>query len=351
MKIQLIDIQPYQRTFASPLVTSYGAITERQGFILTLKTEEGFIGKGEAAPLPGYSKTPLSAVGENLENIKKRLTGAITPHNADEIMQCVSDESHGDNFSAFALETALCDIAAQMNDLPLCQWLNPDARLEVPVNVLINRPVKDWQELVSDIKSRGYKSVKIKVGSDNYRGDAKFVDKAAAALGPGIAIRLDANRAWDQATALKFADLVRDVAIEYIEEPMKNAKAMQSFRDACSIPVALDETLVSNDEIMEHLIEDLCDVVILKPAVMGGLLATLDMNATILSYGKKAVITSLLETEIGLAAQLHLAAALPAAPPPCGFDTLRLFSQFDPVLALVSDGCLTTPTGKGLGRA
>jgi o-succinylbenzoate synthase len=252
----------------------------------------------------------------------------------------------------FGLESALCDLAARISEKSLSKWLAPDAKTKIPVNYLISRPIEDWDELRKTIDDGGYRAVKIKVGTDDIERDIQLIRLVRETLGQSLSIRLDANRGWVYATARDALLKMKQFNIEYVEEPLKPTEfdRLPALEKETGIRVALDESLGEINNIEEILTTGVCGVLIVKSAVIGGLIKTIRLSKLAAHHGCRVVLTSNLETEIGLAAQLHLAAALPRKTSPCGLDTLRFFNVSETRLTHVVGGSIEVPPGDGLGH-
>jgi O-succinylbenzoate synthase len=196
----------------------------------------------------------------------------------------------------------------------------PDpVRASVPVNALI--PQQDLDAAVrhaTDAVAAGYRTLKLKVGDD---GAVARVAAVRAAVGDRIALRLDANGRWDVPTARRRVQEFAPYAPEFIEEPVRGLADLARLRNDVTVPIAADESVRSRDDV--HLLAELraVDVLVLKVQACGGAVRALRWAE---DAGVPVVVTSMLETSVGLAAGLGLAAALPQLPYACGLGTAGL---------------------------
>ncbi|MCP4567381.1 MAG: o-succinylbenzoate synthase [FCB group bacterium] len=351
MKIKSVEIKHYCRNFIKPLITSRGKVFERAGYVIRLTTDDGIIGLGEAAPLIGFSPDSLDQTGESLFKAEGRLIEQTVPDTLKQISSVVTGLISRTNPAArFGLETALADLAAQKANLPLNLWLYDKAQPEVKVNFLLSRPVEDWESLRRQIINSGYEAIKIKVGGD-IDDDVDFVRQVRQNLGERVALRLDANGGWSYAVAEDAMWRLKNVDIKYIEEPHEtfDPVRVRDLRRVTGARVALDESLYSPYEIETLITGGVCDVFIFKPALLGGIFRTIELAALAKQNNRQVVLTSTLETEICLAAQLHLSSVPEFAGSICGLDTLRLFEKPDQALSDVSGGTIKIPVNTGLG--
>jgi O-succinylbenzoate synthase len=346
VKIKSIEIHKYCRAFEKPMVTSRCVITERIGYVVRIVSDSGLRGFGEAAPLDGFSRESFEETGNCLASLVKELNDLSIPASLEGVSQLVNSIVHHNSPGVrFAIETALCDLAAKDAGKPLCEWLSDSPKTEVPVNLLLSRPVDDWSKTKKHVTYSGYPAVKIKVADEAVEDDIEFVKQLRKELGGDIKLRLDANRKWSFEQAKTALIGMKDLNIEYIEEPLYdfNPVKLARLKRETGIAVALDETLAERGKV-EPLIEGgACDVIILKPTLLGGIAKTFQVIRLAGQYSRKAVITSTLETEIGIAALLHLAASVEAELLPCGLDTLHLFYDAEASLYRVVDGKIKVP--------
>lgn len=329
---------------------AYGTLTERTGFYFDVTTSDGIVGSGEIAPLPLYRPVSLDAISAYLEVIRSRITGQIIPGDPEKIEVFVQEIAPPDFMETFGIVSAILDAFARAEQKPLAKLFNKSTRATVPVNCLITPPVEDWEALAERIHTKGYRAAKIKVGAGSVSEDAEFVKTASSHLGPDISIRLDANRAWSLQQAVEFFRLIEGVPIDYIEEPISGSiEELREFKNMTGIAVALDESLTNYGEIVTAAGDDYCDVIIVKPSLLYGPVHTILACERIVSNKKRVVLTSMLETEVGLASLLQVTAALSDVTEPAGLDTLSIFAEYSSRLSHVTDGAVSVPEGIGNG--
>lgn len=356
MRIRSIELKGYRREFVTPLVTARITIAYRTGFLIRVTGDNCHAGYGEVGtPLeiePFLQPSDDDTLDLVRDELSKQFVGKMIPQTPGDLQNLISTYfSDAPEYIQFGVEVALADLASRTAQKPLCRWLRAKSRPSIPVNYLVNRPVEDWDSLRSAIVQPWYRAVKAKVGMESVDDDVRFVTKLRQELGEGISIRLDANQAWTFDAAQDALQRVRDMQIEYIEEPLEkpDADALKRLHEAAGVGIALDESVKCLWDARRALEDAVCDAVIVKPAAMGGIDPTIEILRYAQKLGRKVVVTSSLETEIGIAAHLHLAASIPGEIPPYGLDTLRLYRDADPALTRVVDGAIAVPSGPGLG--
>lgn len=207
-------------------------------------------------------------------------------------------------------------------------WPAP-VRHHVGVNAIIPAvpPAQAEQMTVAAIAA-GARTVKIKVAArgETPADDADRVAAVRGAAGPATALRIDANGAWspDEATAI-IPRLDRVAAgLQYVEQPCADLDGLAQVRRAVTVPVAADESIRRADDPVRAVQAAAVDVVVVKVPPLGGVRAALRVVA---AAGVPAVVSGALDTSVGLAAGVALAAALPSAPFDAGLGTGALLAD------------------------
>lgn len=189
----------------------------------------------------------------------------------------------------------------------------PPVRDVVPVNALV-------VDRVDPAALAGFAAVKVKV---QQRADLDRVAHVRDAMGPGVALRIDANGAWDVDTAVDMINRLAPYDVELIEQPVATLDDLARLRRKVQIPVAADESVRNVDDARKLRRLDAADVVVLKVQPLGGVRAALEVAE---AAGIPAIVSSMMETSVGLGAGLALAAALPELPYSCGLATLSFIA-------------------------
>lgn len=219
-------------------------------------------------------------------------------------------------------------------------WPDP-VRATVPVNVTV--PAVDAETAHRIVRaSGGCRTAKVKVAEPGQSVDDEVARLEAVrdALGPGGAIRVDANAAWDVDTAAaRLAVLDRAAGgLEYAEQPVPTVDDLAALRRRTTVPIAADESVRRADDPLAVARAGAADVLVLKVQPLGGVRACLRIAE---ACGLPVVVSSALESSVGLAAGVALAAALPDLPYACGLATAQLLTAdvvADPLLPV--DGAL-----------
>lgn len=211
-------------------------------------------------------------------------------------------------------------------------------RQRIPINATVPAIPADR---VADILDRFGRvdAVKVKVAEQGQElaDDVARVSAVRAAL-PHAAIRVDANAGWDVDTAVSSLTQLADVGLEYAEQPVPSIDGLAEVRarlQAAGTPVliAADESVRKEDDPLKVARAGAADLIVVKVAPLGGVRRVLDIVS---QAGLPAVVSSALDTSVGIRAGLALAAALPDLPYACGLGTVSLFESditADPLVA------------------
>ncbi|WP_134740149.1 o-succinylbenzoate synthase [Nocardioides sp. 503] len=203
-------------------------------------------------------------------------------------------------------------------------WPAP-VRDRVPVNVTVPAVGPDQAHAI--VTAGGCTTAKVKVAEPGQTlvDDEARLEAVRDALGPGGAVRVDANGGWsvDEAVAAVAALDRAAAGLEYVEQPCASVQDLAAVRRRVGVPVAADESIRRAAD--PYLVRDLeaADIAVLKVQPLGGVRACLRIAEDI---GLPVVVSSALETSVGIAAGVALAAALPELPYACGLATVQMFT-------------------------
>ncbi|HEX7658075.1 MAG TPA: o-succinylbenzoate synthase [Pseudonocardiaceae bacterium] len=258
------------RVYAIPMTSEFRGITTREGMLI-----EGPAGWGEFCPFTEY------------------------------------DDRESASWLATTIEQ--CTVG----------WPGP-VRDRIPINCTI--PVVG-PERAHDIAARsGCRTAKVKVADhpESLAEDLARVEAVRDALGPDAAVRVDANTAWDVDTAVSYIRQLDKAAggLEYVEQPCRTIEELAAVRRQVDVRIAADESIRRAEDPLRVAVAGAADVAVIKCTPLGGVRRALRVAE---AAGLPCVVSSALETSVGLAAQLALAGALPELDFACGLGTLSLF--------------------------
>ena len=204
-------------------------------------------------------------------------------------------------------------------------WPTP-VRDVVPVNVTV--PAVSAADAHAIVTAGGCATAKVKVAEagQTLGDDERRLEAVRDAIGPNGAVRVDANGAWDVGEAVTAIRLLDRSAggLQYVEQPCWTVEDLAAVRRAVDVPVAAVESIRRAED--PYRVRDLeaADIAVLKVQPLGGVRACLRIAEEI---GLPVVVSSALETSVGIAAGVALAAALPELPYACGLATVQLLAD------------------------
>lgn len=298
----------YQLPMDSGVIVRDQRLSQREGYIVELQ-EAGTLAYGECSPLPSFSQ-------ESLPQVESELINALQVWHSSGLWP--SDESLSPSV-AFALSMAQCELKGDLPSqgeyraAPLCSG-DPDELL----------PVFDAMS-----QEGRQKVAKVKVGLYEPIRDGMLVNLFLESI-PDLQLRLDANRSWTLEKALKFAQYVMPEfrsRIAFLEEPCQTEALSREFAHQTGITIGWDETIQQSDWHQRELVTLLGEHVgalVIKPTLIGSLERCSQLIDFAHQHGLQAVISSSLETSLGLS-QLARFSAWKTPQQTPGLDTLQLF--------------------------
>lgn len=222
---------------------------------------------------------------------------------------------YADREAAHWLDTALEQVTIG--------WPEP-VRDRIPVNCTV--PAVGPDRAHDLVAGSGCRTAKVKIADHpgSLPEDLARVEAVRSALGPGGAIRVDANAVWDVTTAVRHIREIDRAAggLEYVEQPCRTIEELADVRRRVEVPIAADESIRRAEDPLRVAVAGAADIAVLKCTPLGGVRRALRVAE---AAGLPCVISSALETSVGLAAQLALAGALPELGHACGLGTVNLF--------------------------
>jgi L-alanine-DL-glutamate epimerase-like enolase superfamily enzyme len=328
----------------APLVTAWGELRVRELLRVELSFGDADAGVGEAAPLEPYDGVSMGAVRAALDAYAEvlREAGPDAGH-AELLAACAAERDLPQALAA--IDLALWDRAGRRAGRPVAALLAETPAARVPVNATIGAEDRAGAAAsAAAAAAAGFGCVKVKVGIGD---DAGRIAAVRAAVGPHVAIRVDANGAWTSpAEALAHLRVLAPAGLEYAEEPVAGVEPLRAVRDANVVPVAMDETAAEPGAAGAGAADAIC----LKIARCGGITGLLRDAAAARAAGSAVYVASSFDGPVGVAAGVHAAAALGSLPW-CGLATLGAFEGLEAGVLAPAGGFIAVPPGPGLGVA
>ncbi|HTZ85370.1 MAG TPA: mandelate racemase/muconate lactonizing enzyme family protein [Solirubrobacteraceae bacterium] len=337
-----LEIERRTLRFNEPLQTSYGELVERELLAVSLTGEDDLTGYGEAAPLEPYDGVSIERVEAALGLYRPILARSKGLNGAQLVDACRTVDDLPQALAA--IDLALWDRAGRARGRPLASLITDDPAPTVAVNATLSALDRaSVAEQAAAAARDGFACAKLKVGVGD---DAGRVAAARAAAGPELELRLDANGAWDVEQAVRTIDALAPAGLELVEEPVHGLQRVREVRERVAVRVAIDETAAEHGALGAGVADAVC----LKISSCGGISGLLAAATLVRASGAEPYLASTYDGPLGIAAGVHVAAALASRGPvpACGLATLGLFAGVEDVLP-VKDGRIAVPGEDGLG--
>lgn len=351
MKITEIKLALLSAPLRVPFRTALREVSRVEDIIVELHTSDGLTGRGEAPPT-------AAVTGETLGSILAAVTGHIAPaiqgieiSSLDELISRIGKSIVGNSSAKAAVEIAVWDLYAQYCNLPLYKLFgNGRNSIETDITISVNEP-EVMAEDTKDAVSKGYGTLKIKVGENPELDLARL--RAVRAAAPGAVIRIDANQAWTPKQAVKILEDMQSegLDIELVEQPVKagDIDGLQFVTANSPVPVMADESVFSPQDALAIMQRRAADYINIKLMKCGGLANALKIVSAAEVYGVECMIGCMLEAKVSVTAAVHLACAKSIitrvdldGPALCSEDPVRGGAEFN-------GKQITLPEAAGLG--
>jgi L-Ala-D/L-Glu epimerase len=320
------EVGPYSLRLGRPLAFGWGTLSERAGWIVSLAAD-GVVGVGEAAPLPGYAGEALGEVPAAVAALAAEIRGL--PAGYAELAaetRRLARLVPGRPAALAGVTFAMADAAARRAGLPLARWLSTDSVSKVAVNAVVVGDAANCAQQAAEYVRDGFGCIKVKLGAASEA--PHIVAAVRAAVGAATLVRADANGGWTPSAALLALEELADYDVDYVEQPLaaNDIEGLALLRSRSPVAIAADESLLLTGGVDRVAAADAADVWILKPSLMGGPAAAIELARTAREMGVRVVVTSAFDAAVGRAGALHVAAALGGAEA-AGLATGGLFER------------------------
>lgn len=356
-KIVGVDVTPVSQIVRRELaiISAAGSQPESHYIVVTIQNADGQTGYGEATVVPAWSgESQESASGFVRDLIAPLLIGEDHTHIAA-LADKMDKYLIGNPFTKCAVEMALLDLTGKVLGLPVCTLLGGPRRapaIGLKFSIGAFTP-QEAARVARHAVAIGLNAVKVKVGID-VAGDIARVAAVRDAVGSNFRVAVDANGGWRENDALQAIPHLEDLNVNCIEQPLRRGdfRNCARLRERTSIPLMLDESVFTRQDAYEAIRQEACDIISIYPGKNGGLMRSMEIAQMAALAGLRCTIGSNLEMDLGSAAMLHVAVAVPALATSVDHDIIGplYYDQHFTNNALeFRDGCAVLPSGPGLG--
>jgi len=322
-----------------PFTTSFGTSTDKECVLVRAIGDDGAEGWGECTAMerPGYS---AEWNGGAWTMLRDYLIPAVLAGRPDGVS--------GHHMAKAALEVALTDLDLRRRGISLAEHLGAERdRVPCGVSLGMEQDTEELLQVVDTYVSAGYRRVKLKIEP----GRDVDVVHAVRERFPTVPLSVDANTAYTRETVDALLPL-DDLDLEYIEQPLPkdDLAGHAQLQARLRTPICLDETVTSATAARGAIELDACRVINVKLGRVGGLTETLRIHEMARAADVPLWVGGMLETGIGRAANVALA-ALPGFTMPGDTSASDRYFERDVTEPFVvsADGTMAVPAGPGIG--
>jgi L-alanine-DL-glutamate epimerase-like enolase superfamily enzyme len=329
MRITSFDYIPIQMSLESPYSIAYETIKRITNVFIRIKTSNGIIGYGCAAPDKAITGETSNSVVTTLEKIVIPSLLDANPLRSAKIIEKISNKTNHSNPSVLAaVDMALYDILGKVANLPLWILLGGyRSSIKTSVTIGIMDKYNTTKEAIN-LVNQGFKCLKIKGGLD-VSDDIERVNEIRKTVGNTIEIRFDANQGYNIDDSLKFIKETKNTNLELIEQPTPSGEIglLEKITNEAPLPIMADESLMNLRDAFRLARKDVVDMVNVKLMKVGGISNALQINAVAKSAGLEVMVGCMDESELSISAGLHFALSRPNI----------LYADLDGHLGLIND--------------
>jgi muconate cycloisomerase len=338
MKITKIETIPIR--LPTRRVHQWASLTTPIGVyvIIKLYTDQGLMGLGEAPVLKDwggdhgryFGETPQTTVHIINDILAPALSGQ-DPSRFEAIHAVMDKAVKGYPYCKAAIDAAIYDVVGKALKVPAYQLLGGLFRERIPIaHSLGLMDIERAVEEAAQAKSEGVKTIKLKCGVDHKR-DVELVKQVREAIGPDLHICVDANQGYPTAKlAVKVTRAMEAYDLLYMEQPVEGLDQMAEVTRRVDTLIMADESAWTSQDVIEIVQKKAADMISIYTTKPGGMFKAKKVAAVAEAAGLKCNVNGSVETGVGNAANIHLAAST----------------------GVVTYGCVvpvSTPAGKGTG--
>ncbi len=352
MKVTSVDTHVVTVPFVHPETWRFGRMWGLTNAIVEVHTDEGITGIGEVPGSP-----VISLVTEAIRTTSSWIVGE-DPFRVAQFLTRASDRGwhhypYLGNGAAAGVEMALWDICGKALGCPVHQFFGGLQTEHVPFYWYVwveDRKPETARRQAAEGVARGFKTVYLKIGFD-IDNDLALARAVREEIGDGIALRLDANEAWNKFEAVQALRRFEEVGLEFLEQPidMHNIAGLADLRAASRVPIGANQSAWLPWQVPEVLARQAADVIVTDPHQLGGLVPFRDAAAMCGVAGVPIIKHAFADLGVTTVATAHVLGTLPS--PQLGHQQFATILAHDLLAEPLTfmDGCIAVPTGPGLG--
>lgn len=312
MKITEVRLGTISVPLRVPFKTALRSVSSVEDIIVEIHTDTGAVGYGEAPPTGVITgDTTGSILGAMRDHIIKTIVGRDVDEFED-LMMALQGCIVKNTSAKAAADMALWDLYGQLYKIPVYKLMGGSRKkIVTDITISVNDPEEMARDTINAV-SRGYDTLKVKVGS-HPELDVARLSAVRQAAGKEARIRIDANQAWSPKQAVRILNQMQEkgLEIEFVEQPVKahDFEGLKYVTQRSYVPVLADESVFSPEDALTIMQMGAADLVNIKLMKCGGLYNALKITSAAEVYGVECMIGCMLEAKISVNAAVHLACA------------------------------------------
>lgn len=314
-KIQSLQAKVRSAALRHPFTTAKHTVVAMDCVDVFITLDNGMIGRGAATPNAVVTGDTLATTVDVLEGVLGPAVVGAELADFNAVLARVQGSILHNTPAKAAVEVALYDLRAQLFQTPLVTLLGGQPN---PVVTDFTIGIAPLEEMVAAAKAKvaaGFTALKIKLGVGSLAADLERVQAIAAAVGPAVRLRLDANQAWTPKAAMTAAAQLAELRlpIDFIEQPVAagDLAGLAAVTRASAIPIMADECVHTFADAQAVVAAHAADYVNIKLMKTGGLSTAVKIDDLCAANGIGCMLGCMIESQVSLAAAVAFTASHP----------------------------------------
>lgn len=309
LKITDVEIFLFDIPLTSPFRIAIGEMSAATDLLVRVRTDQGVTGLGEACPFPPITGETQATNAAAAKAIRDMVIGK-DPLAIDDLVRLIGPIVHANPSAVAAFDMAFHDILGKVAGLPLFRLLGGTKNVfETDITTSLDTLEKMTAE-AKGYADKGYKTLKVKVGLDPDEDYARL-ETIRSAVGPKVAIRIDANQGWTVPQAIYGLRKMAPLNIQFCEQPVlaSDTAGLSAVRAQSPISIMADEALFGPADAVKLIRAGACDSFNIKVMKAGGLLNSVRIAHIADAANMRCMVGCMLETRLALTAAAHVVAS------------------------------------------
>ncbi|HTW84853.1 MAG TPA: enolase C-terminal domain-like protein [Candidatus Sulfotelmatobacter sp.] len=318
---------------------------------------DGTVGWGEATPIPSWTYETLESIATTIDRYLAPVALGVHAWDLDRLTRAFDRAinrgfSIGAPLAKAAVDVAVHDLLGHALGVPVTALLGARRCERIALGWIVSTEGAGGAPAsVAEGRSRGYRAFKVKIGLHGERDDVRTVERVREAAGDDAFLWVDANQGYAVDEALRVARALDALGVAAFEQPVpaNDVDGLRRLRDRSPVPIALDESLRHPGDLATFVKLGAVDVAIAKVQRSGGLTLSRRLCQYAEDSGVRLMGSGLTDSDVGLAASLHLFSAFGITTPVDLNGRQFIASPYARATVTVEDGWAIVPSGPGLG--